>query len=130
MNIQRDGRVSRKKARQAILGSIVEMHHESLMDLCEKLLIDKMRHATNEEMADLYNEQYGTSVTVCKTEALTRCINCKQLPEIVEEADAPYRFLLRHKAEHTCAPAFKLESHQHTKEDCIRDWNRFNSTRR
>jgi hypothetical protein len=57
---------------------------------------------------------------------LTRCINCRQYPEIVKEGEPPYKYLLRHRLIHICYPSFKLDSHQHTKSECIKDWNIFN----
>ena len=60
---------------------------------------------------------------------ITRCINCGELP-IVEpntidiNEDEQYEFVLKHKK--PCYPTFVLESYQHTEQECIDDWNKFN----
>tara|TARA_R110001583_G_scaffold21308_3_gene80839 strand:- start:2783 stop:2998 length:216 start_codon:yes stop_codon:yes gene_type:complete len=58
---------------------------------------------------------------------ITACINCKIKPVVVPSDDSAYTFVLRHKAEATCYTTYKLETHQNTKNQCVDDWNEFNT---
>ena len=58
---------------------------------------------------------------------ISKCVNCKETPEIVRSDDIEYPHLLRHKLNVICYPEYKLETYQLTKKECIDDWNSFNS---
>ena len=59
----------------------------------------------------------------------SKCINCQAVP-VVTEQRGHYKFMLSHPRPTTCPADFQLESHQHTAEACVADWNAFNKSNR
>ncbi len=53
-----------------------------------------------------------------------KCVNCKTQP-VVTEQDDYYKYVIKHTS--SCYPTFMLEAHHHTKAECIKAWNKFNS---
>ena len=58
---------------------------------------------------------------------ISKCVNCKVVPEIVKSDDMEYPYLLRHKLGVMCYPTYRIEIYQLTKKECIDDWNSFNT---
>jgi len=56
----------------------------------------------------------------------TKCRNCGARPGVERTRGDWFAFVLQHPEPTLCPARFRLETYQHTKEACIRDWNQYN----
>jgi hypothetical protein len=56
---------------------------------------------------------------------INKCVNCGKKPK-VKKQKGYWEYVLSH--ENDCYPTFMLETHQHTRNKCIKEWNEFNKT--
>ena len=59
---------------------------------------------------------------------IPKCVNCGVAPKISRTVGDYYAFVLSHEEPTTCPASFRLDTYQHTREACIKDWNRFNES--